>query len=159
MPFIVIFCQIIETRDRADLERLQAFVTSINYSESPMMSDGETDAVVRIRKLFQVLSNVASHYVDAHAAGVEKRERESGSIVSNIPGQTATTQEIDSYLATLGFPAQGADYHGHHQHVHPEEPAGVNPMLWMGNGTQLEDWFYSNQQMMEFLEDGNLGGP
>jgi hypothetical protein len=27
-------------------------------------------------------------------------------------------------------------------------------MIWMGNGTQLEDWFYNNQQMMTFLEDG-----
>jgi hypothetical protein len=31
---------------------------------------------------------------------------------------------------------------------------GVNPMIWMGNGTQLEDWFYNNEQMINILEDG-----
>ena len=27
-------------------------------------------------------------------------------------------------------------------------------MIWMGNGTQLEDWFYNNEQMINILEDG-----
>jgi hypothetical protein len=31
---------------------------------------------------------------------------------------------------------------------------GVNPMIWMGNGAQLEDWLYNNQQMTALLEDG-----
>jgi hypothetical protein len=38
---------------------------------------------------------------------------------------------------------------------HHEFQRGVNPVIWMGNGAQLEDWFYSNQQMMEFLEESS----
>lgn len=68
---------------------------------------------------------------------------------------------VDAYLATLGFPPQGiaehppqAPYVEAQSGAMEETARGVNPMLWMGNGAQLEDWFYNNQQMMEFLEDG-----
>ncbi|KAK0641369.1 hypothetical protein B0T16DRAFT_214065 [Cercophora newfieldiana] len=162
VPFIVLFCQVIETRDETDLARLQAFVTSISRPEtSPASSEPETEAVTKVRKLFQVLCHVAQHYIDAHKAG---NSGHSGSDRgSQWQPQTATTSEIDSYLATLGFPAQSfpdqQQPQQQQQQQQGEESAGVNPMLWMGSGTQLEDWFYSNQQMMDFLEDGALGVP
>jgi hypothetical protein len=165
VPFIVVFCQVIETRDRADLARLQAFVTSISRSETTSTSsDPETEAVTKVRKLFQVLFHVAQHYVDAHAASNISVGSEANR-TNQAPVQTAASNEIDSYLVTLGFPQNVlADHHQQQQQQQQppqqnEEAPGVNPMLWMGSGMQLEDWFYSNQQMMEFLEDGALGAP
>jgi hypothetical protein len=110
-----------------------------------------------------VLFHLAQHYIDAHTTvntivGSETNETD------QPPVQTAASNEIDSYLVTLGFPPQNvsADHHQQEQQQQQqqsEEAPGVNPMLWMGSGMQLEDWFYSNQQMMDFLEDGALGAP
>ena len=70
---------------------------------------------------------------------------------------------MDTCLAALGFPSsqsipgyQEAGYLAGSM-VDANDQAfqrGVNPMIWMSNGTQLEDWFYNNQQIMTFLEDG-----
>jgi hypothetical protein len=133
---------VIESRDRTDLARLEAFVASLQ----PHITSIE--AVDRLRRLFQVLHSVAAQYVESHT-GLGRDE------------QQATT-EVETCLATLGFPPQ-------HNQGQPDAGClpsgtgevgdqafqrGVNPMLWMGNGTQLEEWFYNNQQMMSFIEDG-----
>lgn len=112
----------------------------------------ETEAIVKTRRLFQVLYNVALHYVENSGRG---KETALGSI-------TQVEQDgVDAYLATLGFAAQGmADAQQQQQqepgHAYMASEAdesqttrGVNPMLWMSSGAQLEDWFYSNQQMMD----------
>ncbi|KAK0620142.1 fungal-specific transcription factor domain-containing protein, partial [Immersiella caudata] len=160
VPFIVLFCQVIETRDQTDLSRLHAFVSSISRPETASASfEPETEAITKVRKLFQVLCHIAQHYVEACTTGSSS----SSGAAKMHHGHTQSTgkNEIDSYLATLGFPAQVIPDHHHQQEQQQpqqiEEPGGVNPMLWMGSGTQLEDWFYSNQQMMDFLEDGALG--
>ncbi len=131
----------IETRDRTDLARLEAFVTSLQPHRSV------TDAVDRLRRLFQVLYSVASQYVESHKwAGKDDQQ---------------TSTEVDACLATLGFPCQPGlgqqesgdfrnDMGDNSDHVYQR---GFNPMVWMGNGTQLEDWFYNNEQMMTFLDD------
>ncbi|KAK4221285.1 putative transcriptional regulatory protein [Podospora fimiseda] len=167
VPFIVIFCQVIETRDKEDLARLQAFVASLQIEASV------TEAVEKLRRLFQVLYTVASRYVDSHKSG-------GGNAVDRGSQIQGGHQEVDAYLATLGFPQLGgnqavvydqqqlgAPIHGGidttNNRIIGEAPAsaeelqrGVNPMMWMGNGAQLEDWFYNNQQMMALLEDGFL---
>ncbi|KAK4448419.1 fungal-specific transcription factor domain-containing protein [Podospora aff. communis PSN243] len=161
VPFIVLFCQVIETRDQTDLSRLQAFVTSISRPESTSLtSEPETEAITKVRKLFQVLCHIAQHYVDAYTT--DSSSSSGMAKVYHSHTQSTGNTEIDSYLATLGFPAQGIPNNQQQQQEQQqlqqsEEPGGVNPMLWMGSGTQLEDWFYSNQQMMDFLEDGALG--
>lgn len=134
----------IETRDTTDLARLEAFVASLQPHTTV------TDAVDRLRRLFQVLYSVAHQYVESQT-GTGRDEQQSST-------------EVDTCLATLGFPSQPVMGHqvtgslpnstadaGVHM---PAFQRGVNPMLWMGNGAQLEDWFYNNQQMMAFLEDG-----
>ncbi|KAK4039663.1 hypothetical protein C8A01DRAFT_46920 [Parachaetomium inaequale] len=69
---------------------------------------------------------------------------------------------VDTCLAALGFPSQPGSGVQEAQYMAGSAgdandsafQRGVNPMIWMGNGTELEDWFYNNQQMMNFLEDG-----
>ncbi len=133
----------IETRDREDLARLEAFVSSLQPHTQV------ADAVDRLRRLFQVLHSVASQYIESQTAAGR----------DDPPSNT----EVDTCLATLGFPPQpglGQEETGYlpggtgdvgDQAYYQR---GVNPMIWMGNGTQLEEWFYNNQQMMNFLEDG-----
>lgn len=149
VPFITLFVNVIETLDRDDLALLRDFLGSISSPEQVP----ETEAIVKTRRLFQVLYNVALHYVENTGRG---KETASGSV-------TQVEQDgIDAYLATLGFSAQGmVDAQQQHQQQEPGEAymageadesqttRGVNPMLWMSSGAQLEDWFYSNQQMMD----------
>ncbi|KAK4164052.1 putative transcriptional regulatory protein [Cladorrhinum sp. PSN259] len=175
VPFIVLFCQVIETRDKQDLARLQAFVASLQIEASV------TEAVDRLRRLFQILYSVALRYVESQTGsggggGGGGAEAGGNGVLQPQPGH----QEVDAYLATLGF-AQlqnhqgvvydqqqlGAAIHGGFGTVSnriiceaptsaEELQRGINPMMWMGNGAQLEDWFYSNQQMMALLEDGSF---
>ena len=147
MPFIVLFCQVIETKDEADLARLQAFVASLQ----PDIAVSEV--VDRHRRLFQVLYSVASHYVESYKTSDREEHQQS-------------TMGVDTYLAALGFPSQTvpeppqeAEYlgmagAGERDATNQEFQRGVNPMIWMGNGAQLEDWLYNNQQMTALLEDG-----
>lgn len=112
------------------------------------------EAVDKLCRLFQVLHSVASHYVESQAApGREDQQR--------------ANTGVDTYLAALGFPSQPTILEGDGEAGYPpsapadmggvanqEFQRGVNPVLWMGNGAQLEDWFYNNEQMMTLLEDG-----
>ncbi|KAJ0158667.1 putative transcriptional regulatory protein C11D3.07c [Colletotrichum tanaceti] len=161
VPFIVIFCQVMETSDATDLTRLQGFVASIQDAKE------FTEASARLCRLFQVLYNVAFRYV-------EMRNN------SQQSSQAQASQEMDKYLAALGFPPAGQS--SEEGPVDSDQlPMGgsggsssggsggsggdegmtstgsglgsLNQMLWMGNASELEDWFYSNQQMMGLVED------
>ncbi|KAK8067525.1 hypothetical protein PG996_006637 [Apiospora saccharicola] len=81
IPFIVIFCHVIETTDQTDLDRLHSFVASLE----PVSQLSEPAA--RMQRLFQVLYNVALKYVDV------KTSRE----------QQSVGRELDTYLNALGY--------------------------------------------------------
>lgn len=151
VPFIVLFCHIIETKDRTDLARLQVFVASLQL-------DGTVpEAVDKLRRLFQSLHSVASQYVESQTRALMREDQRQPSI------------GIDTYLATLGFPSSSQSNVEQEQHYpefgsstvagsmsdgnSQEFQRGVNPMIWMGNGVQLQDWFYSNQEMMTLLDE------
>lgn len=164
IPFIVIFCNVIETHDQNDLAHLHDFVTSIQ--SAPTVSD----AAAKMHRLFQVLYSVALRYVEFH--------------VSTPPeNQMQASAEMDTYLAALGFPSTapgGGGMHQQQQHTgYPTSTAGPAytpatsmgdenmadaqrngyPMMWMGNSAQLEDWFYSNQAMMGLVQQTNFDFP
>ncbi|WQF79624.1 hypothetical protein CDEST_04638 [Colletotrichum destructivum] len=153
VPFIVIFCQVMETSDATDLARLQGFVASIQDAKE------FTEASARLCRLFQVLYNVAFRYVEMRNS-------------SQQTGQAQASQEMDKYLTALGFPSAGQSSEGGPDGSDQLPMGGgggsggdegmtstgsglvpLNQMLWMGNASQLEDWFYSNQQMMGLVED------
>ncbi|KAK4243720.1 fungal-specific transcription factor-like protein [Corynascus novoguineensis] len=142
VPFIVVFCQVIETRDKGDLARLEAFVNSL------LPHPAVSEAVDKLRRLFQALYSVASQVVESQTG-------------TGKDGQQSST--VDTCLAALGFPSQLGPSSQESEYEagvasYASDPAfqrGVNPMIWMGNGTELEDWFYNNQQMMDILE-GNF---
>lgn len=81
IPFIVIFCHVIETTDQTDLDRLHSFVASLE----PVSQLSEPAA--RMQRLFQVLYNVALKYVEV------KTSRE----------QQSVGRELDTYLNALGY--------------------------------------------------------
>ena len=140
-PFIVLFCQIIETRDQTDLARLHAFMTSIQNAPS------FSDAAAKMFRLFQVLYSVALRYIECQNSAPQKQ-------------QTQASAELDNYLAALGFPSAGFDGGQQQQQATECANGGIvdgmgmnNPMRWMGPSAQLDDWFSRNQQMMGLLQE------
>ncbi|KAM0473748.1 hypothetical protein ACHAP7_008080 [Fusarium lateritium] len=156
IPFIVVFCQVIETQDQTDLARLHSFCTSMETS-IPL-----SDAAAKTHRLFQVLYTVALRYIEFRT-------------ISPPPEQTQASAELNNYLAALGFPPAGINNGGP---MNPDQTGafsqplgdmgmiddaegqrGANTMMWMGNTAQLGEWFNSSQQMMELLEEPSFTFP
>ncbi|KAI0903885.1 fungal-specific transcription factor domain protein [Ustulina deusta] len=137
IPFIVIFCLVIETSDREDLARLAAFVRSLEPACEVSSS------VRKLHQLCQVLYNVAELYVEAKAA-------------------EGVGSEFDAYLSQLGFmPVDvdgggmmgvetGLDGDGNVQGVGEQ-------MRAVAQTNQLEDWFSGKNYMMGLLEEDLSG--
>ncbi|GKU01982.1 hypothetical protein FLAG1_03094 [Fusarium langsethiae] len=160
IPFIVVFCQAIETQDQSDLARLHNFCTSVETTITL------SDAAAKMHRLFQVLYTVALRYIEFRTT-------------TPTADQTQASAELNTYLAALGFPPAGLSNGG--QQPSPMDAAqagafsqtlgdmgmldgaegqrGANTMMWMGNTAQLGEWFNSNQQMMELLEEPSFTFP
>ncbi|KAF2010912.1 hypothetical protein BU24DRAFT_427102 [Aaosphaeria arxii CBS 175.79] len=145
VPIIVVFCNVMETRDHADLARLEAFLKSIESASAV------SEPAAKMHKLFQVLYNIAVRYIEVRA-----EETEAQLAALGLP-HARTYSANQSFVQSLGS----------HEEVQPDlihDPRNseintdelqwaVNPMFWMGNGAELENWFYDNQSSMETLQD------
>lgn len=165
IPFIVVFCHVIETRDKEDIDRLGAFVTSIHPAAAA------SDAAAKLHRLFQVLHGVAARWVELPARYDDGGDQ-----------PQAATEERDAYLNLLCMPSvaeggaaarqqhSGGLGHGHGEgivqatvggskgaEVLHDGPAVMNPMMRMAHGAQLEEWFYSNQALMESFQTFSHG--
>ncbi|KAL3446140.1 hypothetical protein BJX65DRAFT_296580 [Aspergillus insuetus] len=119
IPFIVIFCHVIETQDEADLARLQAFVTSIQSASSI------SGPAAKLHRLFQVLCRIAMGYAKFRFSATP------------LDGWQDSSK-IDTYLDALGFSSANAMN---------DELRVINPMMWMANSAELEEWLENNEVM------------
>ncbi|KAM0276725.1 hypothetical protein ACHAQH_006435 [Verticillium albo-atrum] len=132
VPFIVMFCHVIETGDLADLQRMQSFVSSLDMWE---LSEASTN----IHRQFETLFKVAQRYTEVRTArGADVEE----------------WRELDAHVHALGlvpasslngWPSEGdimADPALNEQMIDPQMQA------W-----QSGEWFQSNQQLL-----GLMGG-
>ena len=163
IPFIVVFCQVIETQDQADLARLHSFCTSTESSVTL------SEAAAKTHRLFQVLNTVALRYIEFRTCTPPADQT-----------QAQANAELNTYLTALGFPPAHIDNRQQQQPTSlgpaqagafsqpladpgmldgTEGQRGANTMMWMGNTAQLEEWFNSNQQMMELLEEPSFTFP
>ncbi|GIJ85287.1 hypothetical protein Asppvi_004143 [Aspergillus pseudoviridinutans] len=149
VPFIVLFCHVIEASSRDDLGRLEDFVSSL----APICFLSE--AITKLHSLCQVLSNVARLYVEARA---QAQIQENQDLVS-------VGQEFDTYLSALGLaPASGVGGSRWNTAASDSLAARSMPVLENSMGgqdlpagfipqTQLGSWFSGNQHMMGLLEE------
>lgn len=165
MPFIVIFCHIIETSDPADLHRLRDFINSLQPTCT--MSEG----IEKLHRLFSVLYNVAMLYVEAKSKANQHQDTDMAPIGN----------EFDVYLSALGFMpvddptgglAAAAAAAGGGVGAGPGGPltaSPTSPTNGPGDGSrfsmnaahamavqqtnQLGDWFSGNRYMMGLLEE------
>ncbi|KAB8234773.1 hypothetical protein BDV23DRAFT_30138 [Aspergillus alliaceus] len=147
VPFIVLFCHVIESSSYADLTRLEDFVNSLQPNCAL------SEAIAKMHRLCQVLSNVAKLYVEAKAQA-QTQENEALASVG---------QEFDVYLSALGLaPTQAEAGDPRWNGPTPEsgpisgdlregtEGQGFPPAMLQ---TTLGSWFSGNQHMMGLLEE------
>ncbi len=150
IPFIVIFCHVIESQNEADLTCLQDFATSIESASSV------SEPAAKIQRLFQVLCTIAVDYV---------KFRHSTMLV----GGCQDSSKIYDYLDALGFASTSGgisslkdhlltQHDGSDREVEKEggttgldtlngDLRAMNPMMWTANSAELEEWLGNNHFM------------
>ncbi|KAI1343461.1 fungal-specific transcription factor domain protein [Xylariaceae sp. FL0016] len=134
IPFIVIFCLVLESSDMTDLQRLADFVASLETASDISPS------TAKLYQLCQALYNVASLYVEAKA----QRPIDQGMVpVGN---------EFDMYLSQLGFMPIDETMGGTGLDMGVDDQSRS-----MTQALQLGDWFSGNNMMMGLLEEDLSG--
>ncbi|KAL4867487.1 hypothetical protein BDV12DRAFT_119962 [Aspergillus spectabilis] len=153
VPFIVLFCHIIEVSSWVDLDRLDEFVASLEPNRSL------STAISKLHRLCQVLSNVARLYIEAKTQAQTQENQDLASV----------GLEFDTYLSALGLApaandgdtrwAAAASVPGptmpeelRYQDAQTHNP-GTTSMPHMPHMTHLGNWFSGNQLMMGLLEE------
>ncbi|RDW93052.1 putative C6 transcription factor [Aspergillus mulundensis] len=146
VPFIVLFCHIIEVSSWRDQERLEEFVESLK-PYCPLSA-----AVFNLHRLCHALSNVARLYIEAKAQAQTQENQTLASV----------GHEVNSYLSALGLapsevvdtrwagPAPGTTTSGTMNYPATQSFGTAIPQAHM---TQLGNWFSGNQYMMGLLEE------
>ncbi|CAI6019922.1 unnamed protein product [Clonostachys chloroleuca] len=134
-PYIVLFCNVIETGDQEDLQRMRDFVKSLeSFTSSSVVARNH-------QRLFQVFHNVALRYT----------ELKQSFGVSLCSDEIQQTHEIDSYLNAMGFCQQGVTGEA------VSEPAMASFTREMADPDQptmhLPSWFQISQQMMGLMDN------
>lgn len=161
MPFIVMFCHVVETQDDRDLERLRDFVESIEAAAHM------SDAASKAHRLFLALHGIAVRYV----AGLR-----AAAVSSSQGGDGEGHPEMDWFMTALGIPPlAGRDNAETQQHSsYPDAAAHAAvleagagggssrsqqrldtvppPLVRMGNEAELESWLCENEDLMELLQ-------
>jgi len=128
VPFIVIFCNTVETADTGDLSRLQSFVASLEPARSA------SQVVERFHGLFSVLYNIARRIVDMRAT------------------DTATRVQASHVLKQLG---QGSSRTTHAQSSNAWSLPTAEPMNLEGQDWTAE-WLQDCQGMLDTLNPDDL---
>jgi hypothetical protein len=141
VPFIVLFCHVINSSSETDLQRLEEFVASLQPNCAL------SEAISRLYRLCQVLSNIAKLYLEAKAQTQTQEDQAIG-------------QEFDTYLSALGLAPASVEYGDSRPATARTVPAGSTDIM-PGVETQLpqvapsalRNWYSGNQHMMGLLEE------
>lgn len=142
-----------------DLARLRDFVSSIQLASSV------SNPAAKMHRLFQVLCRVAVRYVEHHMLapqGGQKQTRVKMDTCLGALGFSSAGQCDDSQLQSqegLGQPVAAglvgsADQEG--ADTINDGLRAMNPILWMANGAELEDWLDNNEAMAGLLQESDF---
>ncbi|KAK4869625.1 hypothetical protein LT330_006007 [Penicillium expansum] len=147
IPFTVIFCHTIETRDKEDLSRMYAFLKSIECACQ------HSNAIAKYHYLFGVLYSVALRYIELGLPSSPMEEE-----------QLQLRSEVDAHLSALGLHPHATDLTGHTEEanfltssIRPIEEA-IEQNHAEGNNWAQEQWlgrWVSFHQQMMGLFDNN----
>lgn len=153
IPFIVLFCHVLETGDMEDLDRMRTFVDSIESARH------QPNVIAKHYRLFQVFHDVALRYTELKTASPPSQD-----------GQAETRTEMDAYLSALGFQPHAAPGSVAGNQSTIDSSSTWSPtMLTMQMRTnasevnkeaespsQIAHWYSVSQQMMGLLDSDQL---
>ncbi|KAM0332133.1 hypothetical protein ACHAQA_002405 [Verticillium albo-atrum] len=168
VPFIVLFCRIIETSDASDLKYLKALITGMERASS-MQSYYSTGG--KQLRIFSAMYDIARQYVGAKAASRENDtqgranlELDSFLSVFGVPPGGGAAGQQPGVIATdlggtvpvgldtgLGFPNQFLPDTGSRGQV----PYGLGMEL-DPESIQLGEWYQRSHEMLRFMESNPL---
>ncbi|KAK1840417.1 fungal specific transcription factor domain-containing protein [Colletotrichum chrysophilum] len=162
VPYIVMFCHVIETQDQTDLDRLGDFSCSIQNAAQV------SEAAFKAFHLFHTLHGIAVRYLELCAAHPQNGQRKAG-------------PEMDWFLEALGIAPPGQENDGQ-RYLASDAPwfgtdlidsmeadgardndttqrrtSTTQPLFRVGNEVELESWFQNNEAGMDFLRDTDIG--
>ncbi|XEU96048.1 hypothetical protein FSHL1_001333 [Fusarium sambucinum] len=147
IPFIVLVCHVIESRDKQDLERLQDYITSME--SNPVL----VEAAGRMHPLFKALYEVASRYAECSAVLQEATHPTLGQLASlSLP----FSGQVNPYEWDLGLDLQSGHADGS-SGAFAQEEEGVYPPFLSYNIHDLESWFGGNAHNSEMFDDSHSG--
>ncbi|EAA66070.1 hypothetical protein AN0197.2 [Aspergillus nidulans FGSC A4] len=148
VPFIVLFCHVIETGSLQDLSQMQAFVTSME-SVCP-----HSPAIAKHYHLFHVFCTVAQRYCDIMSTASSSEE------------QRRLRMEVDAQLCAFGVQSQlpaGISGRIPNKRMSSLEADTSSPGANFGDGTidavdgfNLGDWFSFSQNIVGLLDRDDL---
>ncbi|KAL4995082.1 hypothetical protein BDV10DRAFT_175583 [Aspergillus recurvatus] len=158
IPFIILFCHVIETSEASDLVRMRSFVESLE-STSTSRAHSIYD---KQHRLFKALHDVAAKYVEvkSRSGNEQKGMSMSWPITRQYSDAFAGTPSTLDPGGITGSPGtmNTADVPGpmpSHGEVTAEGMGlfGDVDMEMDFSGAELWDWFNKNQSIMRMLED------
>lgn len=145
LPFVVIFCRTVETRDPVHLEKLASVVEALRLAPT----DRLPEAYSKQLRLFKLMYDVASKFVEANPGGMEG---ERGRTVSDADLEMLLTDPEFGLLQPAGSSSQqraGQSFVDSPATRYPDD--GRGGALRAGNQPDLGSWFDQNQFMTDFL--------
>ncbi|RTE83564.1 hypothetical protein BHE90_001940 [Fusarium euwallaceae] len=172
VPFIILFCHIIETCNEDDLDRLRGLIENLESAAVEPFSTG----VKKELRLFRVLYDVACSYVNLKIGTAEMEQTADletddwGHVSALMPSPSCIWTLAPAPEADLATDAQRGTFStelpqlgvsqdpsiDHHQVLSGGSPGGPFGELNLEvdqQGLQLGNWLYMNDQMMRVLED------
>ncbi|KAL4885721.1 hypothetical protein BJY04DRAFT_213926 [Aspergillus karnatakaensis] len=146
IPFLTIFCHIIETLDRSCLDCLQRLVSRFQtLAQCPRFL-----SCSRQLRIFKALSDAATKYVEVKARG--QTDHIFGGGFTELPELTTAENRMSSWF-DITSPLPLGSIVGGPSHHHPQRPYDASGSPLDNQGAQLGTWFYQTQQMMRLLDD------
>ncbi|KAI5458317.1 hypothetical protein BGZ63DRAFT_61582 [Mariannaea sp. PMI_226] len=133
-PLTVLFCHVIETSNREDLEIIGRFAASFQ----PVLSI--SPAIDRFQRLCKVLHHVAEVYMGAKEQGQQDQD------------MYAAGNDFDMYFLQLGILSQSQPFEGMESGISGSELRETN-VAPVNQAQQLEDWFSGNRSIMSMMEE------
>jgi hypothetical protein len=138
VPFIVIFCYVIETSSKDDLKLLEQFTNSLR------ISGAVSGAVDKLYRLCRIMCDVAMLYVEAKQAETQAAD------VDMAP----LGNDFDMYLSQLGFmPPVQAEFDAAGGGGLSSAAMDGDMMSAPYQAEQLNDWFEGGRHMMGLVEE------
>jgi amidase len=152
VPFIVIFCHIIETCDKNDLDLLESVIKTLHSATDSIPSSG-------VRKeygLFKALYDAACSYIEARLSKTDLRFRSLADVSSSAAMQSPAHQQPVIFTPTSTLQGSQTTARMSLDEVAEwmpqsfETPDGAEVDQY---GAQLGNWLHMNNQMTRALED------